>query len=187
MEPHEIEELMSEAPHGANHGRRAAVVYSGDSGDDETAGAERLDPGVTPTANARNTRPRVDMSRPQMAGVFAEGGYQLERGTAHRGILFEGEYVDRAALLEAVEYELGFTRAQVLSVYRQGKLSDDQSELRAAIDARMLALSRSGAEMTTLGRILGLVVDAQRHCRAIANALERARWVEAAERMMKDA
>jgi hypothetical protein len=75
--------------------------------------------------------------------------------TVHRGVLRGDEYVDRAGLLAALEVRLGFTIAQVHSVYRQGRQSTEQGELRARIDARLLALSLTGANMLVLARTFG--------------------------------
>lgn len=103
--------------------------------------------------------------------------------TAHRGALQAGEYVDPAVLQGMVERELGFTYEQVRSVYRQGPLSAEQRELRGAIDARLLALSRAGGDMTALARALGFQVKTERikgdsSCWTMEQALNRARAAE---------
>jgi hypothetical protein len=98
--------------------------------------------------------------------------------TFHRGVLHPDEYVDHAALQEAVERELGFTYEQVRSVYRQGPLSATQRELRGLIDARLLVLSRAGGQMLELGRAFGWGIDdggKGDNCRTMERALERAR------------
>lgn len=92
--------------------------------------------------------------------------------TAHRGPLVGDEYIDVDVLRDAAEEALGFTYEDVSSVYRQGPLSPEQRQLRDRIDARMLALSRSGGNMTALADTLdlsGSVID---------RALVRARAVE---------
>ena len=93
----------------------------------------------------------------------------------HRGVLRPDEYVDEAALRGLVEQELGFTYEQVRSVYRQGRLSAEQRELRGQIDARVLALSCAGANIALLGRALGFHVNDAGACEALNNALARAR------------
>jgi hypothetical protein len=98
-------------------------------------------------------------------------------------VLHPDEYVDRDALLGLVESELGFSLDDVRAVYRQGRLSDDQRELRGRIDARLLALSRSGANMLELARIFGFSVNAGNgaggdSCRTLERAIARARAAE---------
>jgi len=95
--------------------------------------------------------------------------------TTHRGVLQAGEYVDRDVLRKAVEEELGYTYAQIRAVYRQGPLSPEQRKLRGVIDARMLALRRSGANLVELGRAIGFTISADGHCRTLDNAVTRAR------------
>lgn len=119
------------------------------------------------------------------ADFLAAGGWRVvsikdsgETGgglTSHRGVLDEDEFVDDELLLRNVEVKLGFTREQVQSVYRQGPLSSDQRELRDRIDARMLTLFLAGTHLTALGRVLGLNVTPDGHCRPLQNAITRAK------------
>lgn len=110
-------------------------------------------------------------------GFLAEGGWSaVEIGsafdggiTAHRGVLHPDEYVDPELLRTMIEQHLGFTYEEISSVYRQGRLSPDQRELRATIDAQMLALSRAGGNLTALADDLGIPL------RTIHNAIARAR------------
>lgn len=99
--------------------------------------------------------------------------------TSHRGVLHPAEYVDVLHLMELVEAELGFTYEEVYSVYRQGPLSADQRELRGRIDARLLALSRSGGNMNALGAVLGFQTPGDTMHRVVKGALARARAAEA--------
>jgi hypothetical protein len=96
--------------------------------------------------------------------------------TAHRGVLHPDElkWLDWGRATAMVEAELGYTITELRSVYRQGPLSGEQRELRGCVDARLLALSRSGGNMTLLGRLIGFYVH-NGHCQAITNALARAR------------
>lgn len=110
--------------------------------------------------------------------VVSAGGADGGGLVAHRGVLHESEYVDRRVLRKAVEEELGFSYDQIRSVYRQGPLSAAKREIRDVIDARMLALRRAGANMVELGRAIGLTVSFDGHCRALDNAVSRARAVE---------
>jgi hypothetical protein len=95
--------------------------------------------------------------------------------TSHRGVLAPGEYVDPDVLRKAVEEELGYTYEQIRSVYRQGPLSPEQRKLRGVIDARMLALRRSGANMTELGRALGFRVKVSGNVDVLDAAVARAK------------
>jgi len=111
--------------------------------------------------------------------VSIKGGDEEGGVTSHRGVLHPDEYVDADVLRGLVERELGFSYEQIRSVYRQGPLSATQRELRACIDARLLALSRAGAHMAELGRALGFPIKDDGHCRVMENALARAREEEA--------
>lgn len=97
---------------------------------------------------------------------------------AHRGVLHPDEHVNHGRLMRLVENELGYTFDDVHAVYRQGRLSNGQRELRGHIDAQLLALSRAGARMVMLGRVLGFALKADGHCRVMENALTRARAAE---------
>lgn len=110
--------------------------------------------------------------------VSIKGGNEEGGVTSHRGVLHPDEYVDEEVLRAAVEAELGFTYDDVHSVFRQGRLSASQGELRAQLDARLLALSRSGANMLELARLLGLAVDEDRGCQTLTRSLRRARAAE---------
>jgi hypothetical protein len=97
------------------------------------------------------------------------------KATAHRGVLHPDEYVDTARLMAAVEHRLGFALAELREVYRQGRKSAGQRELRARIDARLLAIAQAGGNLTALARVTGFDPD------TFGRALARARhWKEAA-------
>lgn len=156
--------LMEEAPGGENHGRERKVLATDDLG------------AVGRVYN--------DLGRPKETDFLATGGWGIERGTSHRGVLHPQEYVDQDELLVAVERELGFTINEVKAVYRQGRKSAEQGELRARIDARLLALSRAQANMLALARIFGWAItpgntDGGADCRTMDRALDRARTAEA--------
>ena len=167
----ELAELMQEPVGGHNHGRAAST---------------------NPEAEGRHLS--LEVSDWQAAEIFREGGltvvtdvpgsdgrgggWQRAGGTTHRGTLAEGEYVEPELLQIMVERRLGFTYEEIHSVYRQGRMSADQRELRGRIDARLLALSRSGGNMAELGRALGFHVNESGSCEALVNALARARREE---------
>lgn len=120
----------------------------------------------------------VDVTRGRAGLPGAAGGARDAGMSSHRGVLHPDEHVDADALRSAVEDELGFTYADVHAVYRQGKKSDAQLELRARIDARLLELARAGGNLTLLGRALGFPVKDNGNVRALENALARARQKE---------
>jgi hypothetical protein len=113
--------------------------------------------------------------------VSARSGGGGDRGgiTAHRGVLHPDEWVDRARLAEMVEAELGFTLDELRWVYRRGRKSAAQRELRARVDARLLRVADSGGNMSLLAAALGLRVHANRSCPVMTRALRRARAAEA--------
>lgn len=160
---------MQEAPGGANHGRSATA-----SRDPETE---------------RHVSLGVDDA--QAHEFLTDGGWSI--GTvkdgsraginAHRGVLRGDEHIDVDAVMGAVEDELGFTIDEIHSVYRQGRMTDSQRELRGRIDARLLALSRSGANMAALARLLGFAYDEpSERFKTMERALTRARTQEDAKR-----
>jgi hypothetical protein len=122
----------------------------------------------------------VDTSRGESAGSLY--GATDAGMTAHRGILHPDEYIDPGVLREAAEEALGFTHADVSAVYaRGGRLTTEQRQLREKIDARLLALSRSGGSMVTLSSALGLSE------KTVDRALRRARDVEVAPQVKNPA
>jgi len=113
------------------------------------------------------------------AEELATGGFSVIDRTdggmvAHRGVLHPDEYVDRAVLREAAEASLGFTYAEITAAYKMGRPTDEQRQQREKIDARLLALSRSGGAMSTLAVVLDLGPA------TIDRALARARRAEVA-------
>lgn len=134
------------------------------------------------TTSLRQERAKRRLDAGQRDALFGGGWHVVyaKRGaedglTSHRGVLHPDEYVDMSVLRALVEAELGFSYEQVRSVYRQGPLSARQRELRGRIDARVLALSHAGANLALLGRLLGFPVKDNGNCRAMENALARAR------------
>lgn len=137
--------------------------------------------GLMPEADFEHGDPehaRDEGFAPEVVDFKEAGGWHIEdpnsgkwRGglTAHRGVLFPGEFVDRLSLRDAVLERLGFTLEQVNSVYKQGRKSDDQRQLRDKIDESLLALSRDGAMVSKLSEAL-LLDD-----NVVTSALSRAR------------
>ena len=162
----ELAQLMQEPAHGPNSGRRASDNPERE-GQHVPLGAEDWQAAEFMRAGGWSIVHAKDGAR---AGV-----------SAHRGATHPDEYVDPAVLRGLVEHELGFTYEQVRSVYRQGPLSADQRELRARIDARLLALSRAGGNLAELGRALGFKVERDSHCEPMDNAVARAQAAEAEE------
>jgi hypothetical protein len=91
--------------------------------------------------------------------------------TAHRGVLHPDEWrwLDRGAVVADVERRLGFTVDELRLVYRQGRKSAAQRELRARVDARLLDVARIGGNMALLACVTGL------HEHTVSHALARAR------------
>ena len=167
----EFAQLMEEPPGGPNHGHRAS--------DNPEREGRQLPLGAEDWAAAEFARAGGWTIITDVPGGEARGGgWQRSGGTTHRGVLHPDEHVDNGALLALVEAEFGHTREDVHSVYRQGPLSDEKRQLRDVIDARVLALSRSGANVALLGRALGFPVKDNGNCRAMENALARARQKE---------
>jgi len=162
-----IREIMEETPGGENHGRRAIVGRT----DQDAGGPVR-------------ERVSVSTSEHQSEEFMRAGGFSVVHAksdgglVAHRGVLHEDEYVNPFELQRQIEAELGFTYAQARAVYRQGPLSSEQRQLREQIDARLLALRRSGGNLTELAKAIGFAVNANGNVRIIERAIERARAVE---------
>lgn len=164
MSEHEdIREIMEEAPGGENHGRRVAAEVG-----------------------ARDKTVPLSSVDHQTEEFLRDGGFTMRHTknaqdsgmVAHRGVLHPDEYVSPFELQKAVEAELGFAYAQIRAVYRQGPLSTEQRQLREQIDARLLALRRSGGNLTELAKAIGFEVNASGHVRAFDNAMSRARAIE---------
>lgn len=104
--------------------------------------------------------------------------------SAHRGVLHPDEYIDAERLRDLVADRLGFTIEEIESTYANGRPSAQRASIRAHIDARLLALSRSGGNMLELGRALGWDVQEDRghrsgrRCQKMERAIERARVAE---------
>jgi hypothetical protein len=123
-------------------------------------------------------------------GVSTARGHKGEAGMrAHRGVLHPHEYLDADALRSAVEAELGFTYDEISTVYRQGRMTDAQIELRNRIDARLLAIAEAGGNMLALARCLGWKInhgwrgEGGASCRTMERALKRARARASAARL----
>jgi len=142
----ELAHLMEEPPGGPNQGRRASTNPEVEGshvplGADDWQAAEFLREGgwtfVHPHDGAR-------------AGIRS---HVVNQHT----VLHPDEHVDVEALRPAFEARLGFTFDELRSVYSTGgRIPAALGELRGRIDARLLALSRSGANMDLFGRVTGL-------------------------------
>ena len=109
------------------------------------------------------------------AHAFAHGSHVVGRahgGTrAHRSVTHPSEYVDDALLLAEVERLLGFTRADVhRCLMSGGRIRANLLPLRDRLDARILELHESGANMAALRRVLGIPSR-----RIVTRAIARAR------------
>lgn len=151
----EFADLMEEPAGGENHGRTSAGTTAGrDSYEMQGDGLVAL--GVADHQAAEFMRATgwtvSDTSRGTHRGGAREAGM-----SAHRGVLHPEEYVDLTASRGAVEDELGFTVEELHSVYSTGgRIPSDRLDLRDRVDARLLQLSDSGANMDLFGRVTGL-------------------------------
>jgi hypothetical protein len=104
-----------------------------------------------------------------------DGWHVIDHGkggtVAHRGVIHPAEYVDVPALGREVRRLLGVTRADLDTVYCQGRKSAAQRELRERIDARLLDVAEAGGNMTLLAQVLNL--DTQTIGRALTRARQR--------------
>lgn len=163
----DLGDLMEEPAGGPNHGRRA---YSSPELVEGRVNGRPLDLGTHEGQASELVRSGgysvADVAR---GSGGATPGARDAGMSAHRGVLQEGEHVDRAAVETLVERELGFTLTQLHSVYSTGgRLPSTLMGLRDQIDARMLALSGAGANMDLFGRVTRL--NASTLDRALARA-----------------
>lgn|SRR5574340_5084 len=160
----EFESVMQEPPGGENYGRMASS-----------------------NPNDEGRMLPLDVLSMQERDMLQQGGFSIieaDRGsgrtgdtygggdmgmTAHRGVLHEDEYVDEEILRLMVEKRLGLTYAEIAAVYKAGKPTIEQRQQRIRVDATMLALSRSGANLQAVALALGLSE------KTIDRALARAR------------
>lgn len=157
----EFAQLMEEPAGGPNHGRRVSTNPEVD--------------GRCLPLEADDWQAAEFMRGGGWSVITAGGGERQRAGMhAHRGVVHPDEHVDTEALGPLVEAELGFTIDEVHSVYSTGgRIPDHLRGLRGRIDARLLALSRSGANMALLARTLGVAYDP-----TVKRALRRARGQE---------
>lgn len=175
METLDWRELMEEPPGGENFGRSTPTDDDAWGGDLGTAAAQEHESmqdggwGVVETSRGSG-------------GLRTQGAGDAGM-SAHRGVLRGDEFIDTEAVMHSVERALGFTIDDVRAAYRNGRPSIAQRELRGRIDLRLLALSRSEANMLALARIFGWNVRAAGteggdHCDMMERALARARDAE---------
>jgi hypothetical protein len=160
-------DLIEEPPHGDNHGSKASTTPD--------KGGRQIPLDVDTMLNA-------DLIRSEGFGVVetsrGSGGTGSTYGagdagmTTHRGVLQGDEYIDVNLLRSTAEDALGFTYAEVTAAYKKGRPTDEQRQLREKIDSRLLALSRSGGNMTVAARVFGLPE------RTLDSALHRAKQRE---------
>lgn len=80
------------------------------------------------------------------------------KGNPGGGTLHPDEYVDTDLLRARALEEFGYTADQIAAVYSRpgGAIKHELSQLRAEMDARMLALRDSGANMFQFAEAIGL-------------------------------
>lgn len=136
--------------------------------------------GVDPSVTRRSANLDPEAADFMMAGGWSvvsikDGGESGGGLTSHRGVLHPDEYVDEEALALLVADYLGFGLDEIRSVYRQGRKTEVQVELRGRIDARMLEVVEAGGSAHEMGRALGWPVTSTENCQTVDRALARAR------------
>lgn len=155
----DIQDVMSEAPGGDNHGFAIASYTDGED---------------TPHRSRRD----LTMRLARLEQATGQAGFGLVSGrddgglVAHRGVLHHDEYVDTLALREAVLAELGLTHSELIEAYKMGRPTAEQRESREKIDSQLLALSRAGTNLSWLAEALELSE------KTIDRAIRRAEAVE---------
>lgn len=166
----DLEAIMQEPPGGPNFGRT------------------RLSGWLSPAEGGDVPVAQLSTQEAQSAEFMREGGWTVvhtaqsteETGmTAHRGAVHPDEHIDLERVRDLVEINLGCPLAEIEEVYRAGRPTTHRARTRAVIDARLLALSRAGGNMTALSRVLGWPVDETGSCWRMKQALARARAAEA--------
>ena len=162
MKDQEYEDLMQEPPFGPNHGRSDGAVPLGQR---EQQAREML--GVEGFTVVGPDVP------------FERGGVTGQRAGNPNPFTSDLD-VDEDVLRGVVEETLGFTVEEINAVYPKtaGGLTATQRALRANIDARLLAVSRSGGNMLLLARVLGWTINTvndKSTCSMMYRALRRAR------------
>lgn len=124
-----------------------------------------------------------DLMMSRNFGITDEG-HGGTKGNPNGAPLHPDMFVDESVLRQKVEEVLGFTYEEITSVYvdSPGSIPVVQRQLRDKIDARLLALSRSGANMTAVARILGWSISTnlagKKNSRKMSRALDRAKRAE---------
>lgn len=157
----EIAALMEETPIGDNHGRQSYEVGTmganmdavgrvrGMSVEDAKATEFLLDGGFGVVDTSAGTHNGGTMGA-RDAGM-----------TAHRGVLFPGEYVDANLVAEKIAEMLGFSLADIRACYNRagGPLPATLRAKRAEIDAALLALTAEDGNLSLLAEHLGVNRD----------------------------
>jgi hypothetical protein len=142
----DLQEIMSEAPGGDNHG------VATDAWVDESGAPRVTRRDLSHRLASLDQRGLETVgSRFGIVSGREEGGL-----VAHRGVLHPDEYVDTLALREDILAELGVTYPEFTGAYKSGRPAAEQRELREKIDARLLALSRAGTNLARLAEGLGV-------------------------------
>jgi hypothetical protein len=173
----DFEALMEDTPVGENHGRRRAVLHSY----------------ITPRTPNGNEHPHLEHEVWENLGGIAEtdanvsgvvrmvpvGDETYHGMVAHRGTLSEREkeLLDWEKVERLVYAKIGATAEEVEAAYteRAGAPSAERLETRAFIDARLLAISEAGGNMSVLATVFGWDIDLDGKCQKMQRALRRAR------------
>lgn len=162
----DFEALMQEPPGGENHGYAITTDERGDR--------------VRQPLSVAEMQAREFMGHGGWAFVDPRSRASAAGMTTHRGVNAPSDHIDLEHVHEIVEQNFGLTLAEIDAAYTNGRPTHHRAGIRAAIDARLLALSRAGGNLTALARVLGWQIEANGTCRKIDRALARARAAEGA-------
>lgn len=173
-----LEEMMIEPPGGDNHGSSYHDISTAHGVTGATEGkGNRIVYAVThphrPTKslNIKDT----DALRATQRTVYDPKEYYYLGMTAHRGILQPEEYVDKEAVVFALEQRLGYKAEEVQFLYSKPNPSKKDLPRKDKLEDIFLELEEAGGNMSLLAALLGLQVRADGTCFTMARAIKRAR------------
>lgn len=150
----------------ADLGGSLAHVLTGDPVRVAAAGRSRL-PSQTLNPHTAAVKDWLDDDQ---AGALVSARAGKAGMTGHRGVLFPGQYVDRASVVAALEERLGVTAEEFRAVYggrKGGPLPKRLRELRTNLNAVLERVEAEGGSLALLAQWMGV------NPRALQRALER--------------
>jgi hypothetical protein len=169
--------LMEEPPGGWNLGRassaHSAPGGSGDNADEDDRSPTMRRGRILDARVAANLEGVGEGENDVAHVVDAQHGRAATGLVAHRGAIVAGEYVDRIALLAALEDRLGASAELMRELYggrAGGPLRAGLRELRAAVDVQIAEIADHGGSLRLLAQWLGITNE-----RALQRGAERGR------------